>query len=82
LSYSATMASSASRTPAGEFAELDLVRLRFDTADDDVIFPENSLGTIVYVHENGAAFEVEFAKPVPAVLTLGPLDIVPADHAA
>jgi Domain of unknown function (DUF4926) len=65
-----------------EFAELDLVRLKFDTADDDVIFRENALGTIVYVHERGAAFEVEFSEPISAVLTLGPLDIFPANDPA
>ncbi len=79
------MASSASRTPVDgthEYAELDLVRLRFDTADEDTIFREDTLGTIVYVHELGSAFEVEFADPVSAVLTLGPLDIYPAGNAA
>jgi hypothetical protein len=64
------------------FAELDLVRLRHDTADGDILFKEDTVGTVVYCHEQGEAFEVEFATPVAAVLTLGPLDILPVADAA
>ena len=68
--------------PHPRFAELDVVRLRFDTADEDVIFKEGTRGTIVCVHEDDRFFEVEFSKPVSAVLTLGYLDVLPITDAA
>lgn len=64
------------------FAELDMVQLRFDTADGETLLRGGTVGTIVYCHASGAAYEVEFAEPVGTVLTLEPLDIVPLPNAA
>ena len=75
-----TGAASAASHP--RFSELDVVRLRFDTADGHVIYSEGTLGTIVYVHEDDRFFEVEFFEPEPVVLTLGYLDIVAFADAA
>lgn len=74
------MPKSAARTNPG-FSELDVVCLRFDTADGDRVLEAGSIGTIVHCYAGGA-FEIEFAEPTPAVLTLEALDIAPYADAA
>ena len=66
----------------GSFSELDIVRLRYDTADGETVLRQGTLGTIVLVDNEGEAYEVEFAEPVGTLWTLGPLDIVPIADAA
>lgn len=57
------------------FAELDVVRLRSVVYVDDVILPTGSVGTIVFRHIHGEAYEVEFTEPVAVVLTLRSTDL-------
>lgn len=64
------------------FDEFDVVRLRYDTANEGVIYLAGSKGAIVYIHEGFDAYEVEFSDPQWAVLTLGVSDIVPVDEPA
>ena len=55
----------------GELDELDDVRLTEDVEVPPVGFlPGGTRGTIVAVHGNGAAYDVEFAEPVHALLLL------------
>ena len=51
-------------------AEFDMVKTRVAISIDGRILPSGSLGAIVLIHRDGRAFEVEFAEPVPAVVTL------------
>jgi Domain of unknown function (DUF4926) len=64
------------------FCEFDVVRLRYDTADNGILYRAGCKGAIVYLHENADAYEVEFSEPEWGVLTLGVSDIVPVDEAA
>ena len=60
--------------------ELAVVKLvRGITADGGGHVPQGSLGTIVFVHNEGEAFEVEFTKPVAALVTLRRADIEPTE---
>ncbi|WP_353205208.1 DUF4926 domain-containing protein [Sphingomonas sp.] len=72
--------SASARTKLSEvpFAELDIVRLRSMLYTDDGSIPAGSIGTIVFRHDRGAAFEVEFVKPFAVVATLRPADLAPA----
>lgn len=63
--------------PPSEWPEHSLVRLRSATADDHTVYPRGALGTIVHIHRNGVAFEVEFSDPSPGVLTLEPSELEP-----
>lgn len=63
----------ANRTPddAGRsIRELDLVRLLAEVKLDEGRLPIGAMGTAVYRHRDGEAFEVEFIDPFPAVVTL------------
>jgi hypothetical protein len=60
------------------YAELDVVRLRSMLYTDDGGIPAGSLGTVVFLHDRGAAYEVEFLEPFVAVATLRPADLMPA----
>lgn len=60
------------------FAELDVVLLRSAAFTDQGSLPIGALGTIVFRHIHGEAYEVEFTEPVAAVLTLRPADFVSA----
>ncbi len=51
-------------------AELEIVRLREPVETDNGMMPSGAEGTVVYVHRNGEAFEVEFERPFHAVSTL------------
>lgn len=50
--------------------ELDIVRLLAEVTLDEGRLPIGTLGTAVYRHQNGEAFEVEFLTPFHALLTL------------
>lgn len=54
--------------------EYALVRLRGDRDTPDGLVPGGSTGVIVWVHDNGAAYEVEFDTPVRTVVTLTTAD--------
>ena len=69
------MANAADLSSAAMYRELDVVATRAAIWADDNIYPSGSLGTIVFVHRGGEAFEVEFTSPAPAVVTLEPSDL-------
>ncbi|MCF4124007.1 DUF4926 domain-containing protein [Methylobacterium sp. SyP6R] len=51
--------------------ELDRVELLADVlGDDQVTVPAGSIGTVVAIWAGGAAFEVEFTRPVDALATV------------
>lgn len=51
--------------------ELDRIELLTDVlADDAVSVPAGSVGTVVAIWAGGAAFEVEFTRPVDALATV------------
>lgn len=60
------MASASRREVEPNHAELDLVRLRSMLYTDDEGIPAGPLGTIVFRHDRGAAYEVEFIEPFAA----------------
>lgn len=59
--------------------ELDRVRTKVELRAEEGLLPIGSEGTIVHRYLNGQAFEVEFAKPVQALVTLRPEEIVRID---
>lgn len=59
--------------------ELDVVRLLAEVALDQGRLPIGALGTAVYRHQNGEAFEVEFMTPFHALLTLRASEVAPLD---
>lgn len=63
-------------------AEHDLAILRASLSVDGQTIPSGSLGTIVMVHRDGKAFEVEFVDPHAAVVTLqrGDFEARPWQH--
>jgi|UniRef100_UPI0035CCA215 hypothetical protein len=61
-----------------EYAELDLVRLRSILYTEAGTIPAGSQGTIVFSHDHGAAYEVEFVAPFPLVATLRAADLAAA----
>jgi len=52
------------------FHELELVRLRGQYTAPEGMLPPGAVGTIVYRHKAGEAYEVEFAEPFATVVTL------------
>lgn len=50
--------------------EFDLVRLRTPLREDEVELPAGSVGTVVHVYANGRGYEVEFQRPLHAVVTV------------
>ena len=72
------MAATRIRDPQPDFAELDVVRLRAAIYDDGRTIPIGTLGTVVFRHTGGEAFEVEFIDPVNMVVTLRPWDLAGA----
>ena len=51
--------------------ELDRVRVLADVeADEGVMVPAGSIGTVVAIWAGGAAYEVEFTRPVDALATI------------
>lgn len=51
--------------------ELDRVKLLADVLGDDMVtVPAGSIGTVVAIWSGGAAFEVEFTRPVDALATV------------
>ena len=60
---------------AAPYQEHDVVVTRAAIWSEGHIYPSGSSGTIVYVHDGGAAFEVEFASPSPVVVTLEQSDL-------
>lgn len=56
--------------PDSTVRELDVVRLLAEVKLDEGQLPAGALGTAVYRHRNGEAFEVEFILPFHALLTL------------
>ena len=57
-------------TYAQVFDLLDIVRLRKSVEREGVRVQSGATGTIVHVHDKGAAFIVEFDDPEPCVVTL------------
>jgi hypothetical protein len=65
------MASSSRRVETPHrFDEFALVRLRSVVGTEAGVLLPETVGTIVYRHEGGDTYEVEFADPFPAVVTL------------
>lgn len=58
-----------------DYRELDIVETKAAIWAEGHIYPSGSHGTIVHVHKGGEAFEVEFATPAPAVVTLEQSDL-------
>ena len=55
------------------FRDLDRVRVLSDVeADEGVMVPAGSIGTVVAIWARGLAFEVEFTQPVDALATIKP----------
>lgn len=59
--------------------ELDVVRLLAEVSLDEGRLPVGSLGTAVFRHLNGEAFEVEFMSPFHALLTLRANEVAALD---
>lgn len=68
----------AARTPDSSFSELDPVLLRSAVYDERGTLPIGALGTVVFRHDRDDAYEVEFAEPFPAVVTLRGSDLAPS----
>ena len=64
------MASASALSPTAPFPLHACVRLVAALTHDGIRFPPEALGTIVAVHGQGAAYEVEFTSPAWAVVTL------------
>ena len=63
--------------------ELAVVRLvRGILSGTSTWLPEGSLGAVVFVHDEGRAYEVEFTDPVAALVTLERGDIEPTETRA
>lgn len=62
------------RTPAGAaFRELDRVRTLIDVVGEDgEAVPAGSVGTVVAVWDAGAAFDVEFTRPIEGLAAIEP----------
>lgn len=58
--------------------ELDVVRLLAEVKMDEGHLPIGTIGTAVYRHRDGEAFEVEFSAPFHALLTLRANEIAAA----
>ncbi len=61
--------------------EHDVVELLRDIIIDGLVVPSGSVGTIISVHQGGAAFTVEFSRNNPAAPTIVNVvasDLVPA----
>jgi len=52
--------------------ELDRVRLREDVSVEGGVLRKGSAGTVVYRYGNADAYEVEFTRPLAALVTLRP----------
>jgi hypothetical protein len=63
------------RAPSPRVGEYDIVRLVRKVVGPEGSFDQGSTGTIVYVHRDGVAFEVEITAPVHAVVTVEAADI-------
>jgi hypothetical protein len=62
--------------PGAGLRDLDDVVLLIDTpTDDGTMIRAGTEGTVVGVWQEGAAFEVEFAEPEGALVTVGPVAI-------
>ncbi|OUJ14289.1 DUF4926 domain-containing protein [Acetobacter sp. DsW_063] len=57
------------------YPELSAVKTLKPIDVDGQILPGGSRGTIVLVYGDGDAYEVEFTRPIPAIITLEPQDI-------
>lgn len=57
--------------------ELDRVALEEPVDTHAGHLPRGAEGTIVLIWRDGEAFEVEFARPFPAVITLEPRQLGP-----
>ncbi|WP_091718483.1 hypothetical protein [Methylobacterium phyllostachyos] len=71
------------RAPTGAlFRELDRVRTLTDTVGEDgEPVPAGSTGTIVAVWNGGAAFDVEFTRPVEALAAIAPNQLALVERA-
>ena len=63
------------RAPSPRVNEFDIVRLVRNVVGPEGSFDQGSTGTIVYVHRDGVAFEVEIVAPVHAVVTVEAADV-------
>ncbi len=60
--------------------ELAVVRLVHGiTVDASCRLPAGSLGAVVFVHDEGQAYEVEFTDPIAALVTLRRGEIEPTE---
>ncbi|CAA2156736.1 DUF4926 domain-containing protein [Methylobacterium brachiatum] len=75
--------SPADRAPTGTaFRELDRVRTLAEViGEDGERVPAGSTGTIVAVWGAGAAFDVEFTRPVEALAAIAPESLVLVERA-
>ncbi|MES2023016.1 MAG: DUF4926 domain-containing protein [Pseudomonadota bacterium] len=64
---------------ASAIQELDVVRLLAEVTLDEGRLPVGTLGTAVFRHQNGEAFEVEFMTPFHALLTLRANEVAALD---
>ncbi|MCP3733280.1 DUF4926 domain-containing protein [Sphingomonas sp. RP10(2022)] len=74
------MATSSPKLPEDRspFDDQALVRLRSVVGTDAGVLLPGALGTIVYRHDGGDAYEVEFSDPIALVVTLRGGDLSPA----
>jgi hypothetical protein len=63
------------RAPSQCVGEFDIVRLVRNVIGPEGSFDKGSTGTIVYIHRDGVAFEVEIVSPVHAVVTVEAADV-------
>jgi hypothetical protein len=57
-------------TPASGFAELSVVRLVHPVKEGRRTLPAGAAGTVVHAYSDGIGYEVEFARPFHAIVTL------------
>jgi hypothetical protein len=58
------------------FAEYSAVTLKRSLIHDNVTFPAGTRGVVVHRHRDGIGYEVEFSRPVEAVLTVMGADLI------
>ncbi len=75
MTTNAFLHSDKSSTALSRVAELDRVRLARNVVGPEGSFSEGSTGTIVHVHRDGAAYEVEITAPVHAIVTVVAADV-------
>ena len=59
------------------FKDLERVRLTCDVSSQQGTLPKGSTGTILMVFAEGEAYEIEFTRPVEAIVTVKSGDLEP-----